>query len=102
MGLFSQYITQYLWTNLGNKHYSPRPCCFMAYLYMLWAMTMIYGDGSLEALHNLICSGFPDWEDYRAFIGMATNVSPHISAHWLCLLVVINTRRKQSETFLGA
>lgn len=30
---------------------------------------MIYGDGTLEALHNLICSGFPDWEYYRALLG---------------------------------
>lgn len=102
MGLFSQYIIQYLWTNLGNKHYSPRPCCCRVYLYMYRVMMMIYGDGTLEALHNPICSGFPDWEDYRAPVAMATNVSPHISPHRFCLLVIINTHRKQLETFLEA
>lgn len=63
---------------------------------------MIYSDGTLEALHNLICPGFPDWEDYRALVAMATDVSPHISPHGLRLLVVTNTHRKQSETFLVA
>lgn len=43
--------------------------------------------------------GFPDWEDYRALVATATNVSPHISPLWL-RLVVINTQGKQSETFL--
>lgn len=69
---------------------------------MFGVMMVIYSDGTVEALHKLICSGFPDWEDYRALTVMATNVSPHISPHRLCLPVVINTHRKQSETFPGA
>lgn len=53
-----------------------------------------------EVLHNLICSGFPDWEDYRAAVTMATNVSPHRSPHELRLPVAVNTHGKQCETFL--
>ena len=79
--IFSQYI---LTTSLGNKHYSPRPCCCsILYLYMSGVMMMIYSDGILEVLHNLICSGFPDWKDYRALVATATNVSPHVSRHRL-------------------
>lgn len=42
-------------------------------------MMMIHSDGTLEALHIPICSGFPDWENYRVVVAMATNVSPHLS-----------------------
>lgn len=67
---------------------------------MFGVTVVIYSNGTLEALHNLICSGFPDWEDYRALVEMATNVSPHMSPHRLCLPVV--THRKQSESLLDA
>lgn len=66
MGLFSQYIIRRSPTNHGNKHYSPRPCCWRGYLNMFRVTVMIYCDGTLKMLHIPICSGFPDWQDYRA------------------------------------
>lgn len=97
MGLFSQYIIQYLCISLGNKHISPRPQCCTAYE----VREKTYSDGTLEVPHIPICFGFPDWENYRASVATATNVSPHLSPHPLCLLVK-NTQRKQSDASLHA
>lgn len=51
-------------------------------LFPVWLLSIlkeIYSDSTLEELHNPICSGFSDWEDYRALLLWRQNVSQHLS-----------------------
>lgn len=68
---------------------------------MFGVTVMIYCDGTLKILRIPICSGFPDCKIIGPSVVMATNFSPLLSPHWLCL-VALNTQGKQLETFLHA